>query len=84
MFIDESGVLTNMARRYGPSLRGRRAPAKVPFGNWKRLSVLGAISLNGMVAAMSVEAAPTALSLQPTLTRCCCRGCARTNPMRCW
>ena len=57
MFIDESGVLTNMARRYGRSPRGRRVPAKVPFGNWKRLSVLGAISLDGMVAAMSVEAA---------------------------
>ena len=57
MFIDESGVLTNMARRYGRSLRGRRVLAKVPFGNWKRLSVLGAISLDGMVAAMSVEAA---------------------------
>ena len=57
MFIDESAVLTNMARRYGWSPCGLRAPAKVPFGNWKRLSVLGAISLDGMVAAMSVEAA---------------------------
>jgi transposase len=57
VFINESAVLTNMARRYGWSLRGLRAPAKVPFGNWKRLSVLGAISLDGMVAAMSVEAA---------------------------
>jgi transposase len=57
VFIDESAMLTNMARRYGRSLRGRRAPAKVPFGNWKRLSVLGAISRDGMVAAMSVAAA---------------------------
>src|SRR4051812_16544662 len=56
VFINESAVLTNMARRYGWSLRGLRAP-KVPFGNRKRLSVLGAISLDGMVAAMSVEAA---------------------------
>jgi transposase len=57
VFIDESAVLTNMARRYGRSPRGQRALAKVPFGNWKRLSVLGAISLDGMVAAMSVDAA---------------------------
>jgi transposase len=57
VFLDESAVLTTMARRYGWSPRGLRAPAKVPFGNWKRLSVLGAISLDGMVAAMSVEAA---------------------------
>lgn len=46
-----------MARRYGRSPRGQRALAQVPFGNWKRLSVLGAISLDGMVAAMSVDAA---------------------------
>jgi transposase len=57
VFLDESAVLTTMARRYGWSPRGLRAPAKVPFGNWKRLSVLGAISLDGLVAAMSVEAA---------------------------
>ena len=57
VFIDESAVLTTMARRYGRSRRGQRAPAKVPFGHWKRLSVLGAISLDGMVAAMSVDAA---------------------------
>ena len=46
-----------MARRYGRSPRGQRDLAQVPFGNWKRLSVLGAISLDGMVAAMSVDAA---------------------------
>lgn len=57
VFIDESAVLTTMARRYGRSPCGQRALAKVPFGNWKRLSVLGAISLVGMVAAMSVDAA---------------------------
>jgi transposase len=61
VFIDESAVLTNMARRHGRSPRGQRAPAKVPFGNWKRLSVLGAISLDGMVAAMSVEATDSAV-----------------------
>jgi transposase len=57
VFIDERAVLTTMARRYGWSPCGQRAPAKVPFGTWQRLSVLGAISLDGMVAAMSVEAA---------------------------
>ena len=40
VFIDESAVLTSMVRRYGRSPRGQRAYAKVPFGNWKRLSVL--------------------------------------------
>ena len=57
MFIDESAVLTSMARRYGRSPRGQRATAKVPFGHWKRLSVLSAIGIEGVLATMSVEAA---------------------------
>jgi transposase len=57
VFLDECGVLTNMARRYGRSPRGQRARASIPFGHWKRLSVLGAIGTDGLIAAMSVEAA---------------------------
>jgi hypothetical protein len=33
VFLDESAVLTSMARRYGRSPRGRRAYATVPFGH---------------------------------------------------
>ena len=55
VFIDESAGLTSMARRYGRSPRGQRATAKVPFGTWKRLSVLSAIGLDGILATMSVE-----------------------------
>ena len=55
VFIDESAVLTSMARRYGRSPRGQRATAKVPFGTWKRLSVLSALGLEGVLATMSVE-----------------------------
>ena len=57
VFLDECGVLTSMARLYGRSPRGQRARASVPFGHWKRLSVLGAIGISGIIAAMSVEAA---------------------------
>ena len=52
VFIDESAVLTSMARRYGRSSRGERAYAKVPFGNWKRLSVLSAIGVEGFLATI--------------------------------
>ena len=57
MFLDESAVLTNMARRYGRSPCGQRAYAKVPFGHWKRLSVLSALDSEGVLATMSIEAA---------------------------
>ena len=55
VFIDESAVLTSMARRYGRSPRGQRAFAKVPFGNWKRLSVLSALGVEGVLATMSIK-----------------------------
>jgi transposase len=57
VFLDEAAVLTNMVRRYGRSPRGQRVRAKVPLGGWKRLSLLGAIAIDGFIAAMSVEAA---------------------------
>jgi transposase len=57
VFLDESAVLTSMARRYGRSPRGQRAYAKVPFGHWKRLSVLSALGIEGVLATMSIQAA---------------------------
>ena len=57
VFLDECGVLTNMARLWGRSPRGQRACGAVPFGHWTRLTVLGALGTGGMVAAMAVEAA---------------------------
>jgi DDE superfamily endonuclease len=57
VFLDECGVLTNMARLYGRSPRGTRARATAPFGHWTRLTVLGALGAQGIVGAMSVEAA---------------------------
>ena len=55
VFLDESAVLTSMARRYGRSPRGQRASAKVPFGHWKRLSVLSALGIEGFLASMSID-----------------------------
>ena len=57
VFLDECGVLTNMARLYGRSPRGPRACAPAPFGHWTRVTVLGALGTEGIVGAMGVEAA---------------------------
>src|SRR4051794_26988149 len=46
-----------MARLYGRSPRGTRADGVVPCGRWTRLSVLGALGREGVLAATSVEAA---------------------------
>jgi transposase len=57
VFVDESGMTTKMARRFARAPGGERARGAVPFGHWRRLTVLGALSSEGVVAAMSIEAA---------------------------
>jgi len=61
VFLDECGVLTGMARLHGRGPRGTRASGEVPHGSWTRLSVPGALGREGMLAAMSVEAADGAV-----------------------
>jgi transposase len=57
VFVDETGVDTRITRPYARAGRGRRAPGKVPWGRWERLTVIGALALDGVVASMSVAAA---------------------------
>ena len=64
IFVDETGIDTRMARTHARAARGRRAPGKVPWGRWERLTVLGALALERIVASLSVAAATgTALVL---------------------
>lgn len=58
VFIDETGITTAMTRRYARAPRGERARGSAP-GGWQRLTVLGALSGEGMIAAMSIAAATT-------------------------
>jgi transposase len=60
IFLDESGVTTSMTRLRGRSLGGRRIHEATPGGHWKIMTVLGAMSTRGMLAAMTIEAATDA------------------------
>ncbi|MGA3371505.1 MAG: IS630 family transposase [Terracidiphilus sp.] len=60
IFLDESGVTTSMTRLYARSLGGRRIHESTPGGHWKIMTILGAMSLRGMVATMTIEAATDA------------------------
>jgi transposase len=57
IFLDESGVSTQMTRLYGRSTGGARIHETTPDGRWKILTILGAISTRGMIATMTIEAA---------------------------
>jgi DDE superfamily endonuclease len=80
VFLDECGALTNMVRLYGRSPRGTRACASAPFGHWTRLTVLGALGPEGVVGAMSVEAATGTAVFHAHLERVLLPELRRTKP----
>jgi len=55
IFLDESGVTTSMTRLYARGTGGRRIHEATPGGHWKIMTILGAMSLSGMVATMTIE-----------------------------
>jgi transposase len=57
VFIDESGIDTRLTRSCARAPRGHRALGKVPWGRWERLTIIGALALEGVVACMSIAAA---------------------------
>ncbi len=57
IFLDESGLDTRLTRTRARAPGGQRAVGRVPGGRWKRLTILGAIARDGLVAVMSIAAA---------------------------
>ncbi len=55
VFVDESGATTEMTRRYGRAPRGERVRETMPAGHWSTLTLLGAMSTEGLLATMTVE-----------------------------
>jgi transposase len=60
IFLDESGVTTQMTRTWARAPKGERIAESTPQGHWKVLTTLGAMNLLGMLAAMTIEAATDA------------------------
>lgn len=75
VFLDESGVKTNMARRRGRAKKGERLVASIPHGHWKSLTFVAGLRADRIEApwvldgAMNGEAFLTYLRkiLGPTL-----------------
>jgi transposase len=58
VFVDESGIATNLVRPYGRAPKGERAVGSAPYGRWEQLTIFGGLSLAlGLGACMSVEGA---------------------------
>ena len=55
VFVDETGVNIAMTRRYARAPKGERVYAAAPVNKGKNVTVLGALSLTGITAAMTLE-----------------------------
>jgi len=50
VFLDESGVTTNLLRRYGRSRRGQRVADHAPHGRWQTSTFIAALRVRGLTA----------------------------------
>jgi len=60
IFLDESGVTTSLTRLRARCVGGGRIQEATPGGHWKIMTILGAMSTHGMIAAMTIEEATDA------------------------
>jgi transposase len=57
VFLDETWTTTNMARRFGRSLRGDRLVSAVPYRHWKTSTFVAGLRHNGLVAPLVLDGA---------------------------
>ena len=50
MFLDESGVATNLLRRYGRSPRGQRVVDHAPHGHWQTSTFIAGLRVTALTA----------------------------------
>ena len=55
VFIDEAGVHLGMVPLFGRAFRGERAIDSVPRNRGTNISLIGALSLDGLIASMSLS-----------------------------
>lgn len=55
MFLDESGATTQMTRNYGRAPRGERVAEGTPHSHWHTLTMLAALTRDGLQAPMTIE-----------------------------
>jgi len=70
VFVDESGTQTNMTARYSRAPRGERAYGSAPRNHGKNTTLVAALSLAGIGAAMTLEGAMDADAFVAYLTAC--------------
>lgn len=57
VFLDESGLKTNMTRLYGRAHGGQRCVDSAPCGHWESVTILSSIRLEGATESLVFEGA---------------------------
>lgn len=57
VFLDETGVTTNMTRQYGRNLRGRRVAGTAPFSKGHKQTMIAGLSCDGLRAPWVIPGA---------------------------
>ena len=55
IFLDETWLSTNMARRSGRCAKGQRLQAAVPHGHWKTTTFLAGLRHDGLIAPLVLD-----------------------------
>ena len=55
VFIDEAGIHLGMVRLFARAFRGERAVDTVPRNRGTNISLIGALSLDGLIASMTLQ-----------------------------
>jgi transposase len=59
VFLDETGITTNMTRRYGRALGGARCRDAAPAGHWHTLTFIAGLRINRLTAPWCLDQAMT-------------------------
>ena len=57
VFLDETGLKTNMTRLYGRAYQGERCYDTAPCGHWESFTILGSVRLDGSTESVVFEGA---------------------------
>ena len=55
VFLDETGVTTNMVRRYGWALKGDRLVDAAPYGHWRTTTFVAGLRQASLTAPLVLD-----------------------------
>jgi transposase len=70
VFIDETGVSTNLARKGGRCRRGRRLRVGIPHGHYKTITLVAGLRLSGLVAQKAFDKPMNAATFEEWVEKC--------------